>query len=885
MKSGHFKLVSLLLFAAVAAMVVSLACGGGDDDETAAPAPPPPPTPDVAGIIKEAVSSVPQGASAAEMQKLVTDSVAAAIAAQPAGVTRADVEAAVISASQGQLSAADVERIVDRAIGALPAPEIDVAQIEGLVEAAVRANVPRGTSATEIQRMVTAAVTAATADAATRGDLETLVAESIRGVAADQLTGEDVQKIVDASVVATNKAIEEAAMATADQLTGEEVQKIVDASLAATNKAIEEAAMAAQEAAAKVAALEQQIVDVTAPEEIELTDVTFKEAPILTELVNANLLPPVEDRLPVDPAVIVPLERVGQYGGTLRRMHFSSGDHWNMGYLNFEGLVRFNRDGSALIPSIAKSWWSSEGDKVWTFKLREGLKWSDGAPFTMEDFLFEHEDVQLNKELFDSPPSRLFAGGEFVQYEVVDDTTIRFRFAAPNPAWPITVAQLNRPRGLEQELFSPKHYLKQFHIKYNANANELAKQEGFADWTEIFASKDDIVLSPDRPTMRPWALRTRLSDQQMIAERNPYYYYVDTEGNQLPYIDRVVWTLTPNAEVRTLNFLAGKVDFQGRGLGVSNFPLAKENEAKGDYHVILQYPLGGGNAIKINNTLEGPLGDLFREKNFRIALSLAIERDAINDIQYLGLAEARNPVPLPSHPYYPGDEYRDLHIDYNIAEANKLLDELGLTAKDSDGFRLDKEGDTINIVWKGADPGDDIPEIIKKNWEDIGIKVTLRSAERTILYTETTNNTYHIHAGGIDTSHFIYTDPTKTAPVQSDWLSNMGPAWGKWHETGGAEGLEPPDEIKELINLHVDGAKAGPSEAAEMGKEIFRNISENVWYIGLVGLSPGPVVVKNSLVNVPMETAGSFATRNVAVTLPEQFWYDKECRRAGELDC
>jgi len=651
-------------------------------------------------------------------------------------------------------------------------------------------------------------------------------------------------------------------------------------------KTVEVPVIQEKEKTVYVTVAKEKIVTVEVPVEPELTAVTYKEAPMLAELVAANLLPPVEERLPTDPRVLQVLDQIGIHGGTMRRMHFSAGDHWNMGYLNFEGLTRFNGTGSGLLPSIAKSWASSEGGKVWTFKLREGLKWSDGAPFTMDDFMFEHLDVQLNTNLMASPPSKLHAGGEFVQYEPVDDTTIRFRFQVSNPGWPATVAQLNRPRGLEQELFSPKHYLKQFHIKYNENANDLATDAGFADWTELFAARDDIVMTPDRPTMRPWAAKTRLSDQQMIYERNPYYYYVDTEGNQLPYIDKVVWTLTPDAEVRVLEFLAGHTDFQGRGLGLANYPLAKENETKGDYRIIFQRGLGGTESIKVNNSLQGPLGDLFREIDFKHALSVAIERDALNQIRYLGLGLERGIVPLESHPYYPGDEYRDMYIEYNPDKANSLLDGLGLTARDDDGFRLDREGNTINIVWKGGGPGDDTAELVSSNWEVIGIKTTLKQTERAVLYTETADNSYHIHTGGFSTTHFIFTDPAYTSAVQSDWLSNMGPGWAKWHETDGAEGIEPPAEMKQLVQLHIDGAKVGPGEAAKIAQEIFRNITTNLWAIPLVGLGPNPILVKNSIVNAPAEeTIGSFPTRNVAVIQPEQLWFNKACRRAGELEC
>ena len=703
--------------------------------------------------------------------------------------------------------------------------------------------------------------------------------EVIKEVPVEKIVTQEVIKEVPVERIVTQEVIKEVQVPGETVVVEKEVIKIVE-----VDKPVEVIKEVVKIVEVDKFVEVEKVVTVEVPVEVALTVTTFRESPAMAELVAANLLPPVEERLPKDPRVLVPLDRVGIHGGTLRRMHFSSGDHWNMGYLNFEGLTRFNAEGSGLLPSIAKSWAPSEGNKVWTFKIRDGLKWSDGAPFTMDDFMFEHLDVQLNTDLMASPPSKLFAGGEFVKFEPVDDTTIRFRFASANPGWPVVVAQLNRPRGLEQELFSPKHYLKQFHIKYNDKANELAVKEGYADWTELFAARDDIVMTPDRPTMRPWALKTRLVDQQMIAERNPYYYYVDPEGNQLPYIDRVVWTLTPDPEVRILEFLAGNTDFQGRGLSLSNYPLAKENEAKGDYRIIFGRGLGGTESIKVNNSLEGPLGDLLREIDFKAALSVAIDRNSLNEILYLGLGQARGIVPLESHPYYPGDKWRDLYVDYNPTRANALLDGLGLTARDGDGFRLDREGNTINIVWKGD--VSDTEEIIKSNWEEIGIKTTLRQVERTVLYTETANNSYEIHRGGFSTTHFLFSDPAYTSAVQADWLSNMGPGWAKWHESDGAEGIEPPDEMKRLVQLHIRGAQAPPAEAVELAQEAFRNITENLWAIPLVGLAPGVILVKNYVVNAPAEvTYGSFPTRSIAVTQPEQFWFDKACRRAGELDC
>ena len=597
--------------------------------------------------VTRAIQAAPQGASIEDIQRLVQQAVAAS--AQP-GVTAAEVEAAVQRASQGQLSAAEVRSIVAESISNLPAPTVNADELRPLVQQAVQQAVPTGTSADEIRQMVEAAVAAATEGSPTMGDLQAAIADSVAQATEGRLTSADVQRIVAASMQATEEALQVIAAAA------------------------EAARMAAEEA-----------------QEIALANITtYNEAPMLAAMVANNELPPVEDRLPVDPVVMHPSGReaqIGQYGGTMRRCHRSS-DHWTYGYIAPEGMTRFAQDGRTLIPSIAKAWWSSEDNRVWTFKIREGLKWSDGAPFTMEDFLFEYEDVILNDDLKPEKPSRLVSGEEkaVVQFEVLDDTTIQFRFKYPFADFPDVTAQLNRARGLEQTLWAPKHYMKQFHIKYNPNANELAKAEGFSDWVELFAAKDDIVLNPDRPTMRPWMLRSKMTDQKWIAVRNPYYYAVDPEGNQLPYIDRIEWTNQPDPEVAILEVLAGNIDFdRSCGIGVAKYPILKENEASGDYRIIQAYFPGGARTVNMNQSYEGREGKWIRNKDFRLALGLAIDRDAINEVLFLGLAEKMNPVPQADHPYYPGDEYKYANTEYNPDRANELLDSIGLSARDGEG--------------------------------------------------------------------------------------------------------------------------------------------------------------------------------------------------------
>ena len=893
----HKRLLFPIVFV-VAMFGFVLACGGDEPESVSQPAPAP--TPDISSLLDQAVSrameAAPKGASAEEMQKLVQDAVAASAqpgvtaaevesaiqratrglldqavsrametapqgasveeiqklvreavsaSAQP-GVTVAEVEAAVQRAARGQLSAAEVRSIVAESISNLPAPTVNADELRPLIQQAVQQAVPRGTSAEEIRQMVEAAVQAATAGSLTMGDLQATISDSVGKATEGRLTAEDVQRIVAASMQATEEALQVVAAAA------------------------EAARMAAEDA-----------------QELALANITtYKEAPMLAAMVANNELPPVEDRLPVDPVVMPPSGReaqIGQYGGTMRRCHRSS-DHWTYGYISPEGMNRFAQDGRTLIPSIAKAWWSSENNRVWTFKIREGLKWSDGAPFTMEDFLFEYEDVILNDDLMPAKPSKLVTGAEkaVVQFEVLDDTTIQFRFKHAFADFPDVAAQLNRARSLEQTLWAPKHYLKNFHITYNPKANELAEAEGFSSWIELFQAKDEIVLNPDRPTMRPWMLRSKMTDQKWIAVRNPYYYAVDPEGNQLPYIDRIEWTNQPDPEVAILEVLAGNIDFdRSCGIGVAKYPILKENEASGDYRIIQAFFPGGAQTVNMNQSYQGREGKWIRTKEFRLALGLAIDRDAINEIQFLGLAEKMNPVPQADHPFYPGDEFKYLNTEYSPDKANEILDKIGLNRRDSEGFRIEEDGYRPHLLYMTTGCSD-TTEIIISGWEAVGLKSTCNAYERAVTYAKSSDNTMMFAAGMISNSPFIFSVPSHTAPVDHKLINNMGAEFARWHESDGVEGLEPTQDIKELINLHVDGAAAETDEERAMyGQEILKRHATEQWQLALLGNSPQIYVAHNDLVNVPDRWVASFINRYYAVTFPEQMWYKSEHRRAG----
>ncbi len=375
----------------------------------------------------------------------------------------------------------------------------------------------------------------------------------------------------------------------------------------------------------------------------------FGEAPQLAQLVAAGKLPPVADRVSEEPLIITGQE-IGRYGGSLRRVFTSAGDAWNFGRMSRTGLLRWTQDGQSLVPGVAKSWEASPDGKVWTFHLRKGMKWSDGMPFTADDFVYQLEDVIGNDTLVPSKPSKLLVEGETSQMTKIDDFTVQYAFPAPNPLFGINVTNLDSIRGGAGTLHAPAHYMKQFHAEFAGQnvVDKMAKDAGFETWVQHYGDRFDSMLNTNRPTTRPWLVTTVITEPQMIGERNPFFYGIDRAGNQLPYIDRLVFELVLDRELIVLKAIAGEIDMQGRHIQFENFSVMQEGEEKGNYTVRKYGTLGSIPAsLKFNLTWDGPEREYITNKDFRIALSHAINRDEINEILFFGLGEKRNFVAPP----------------------------------------------------------------------------------------------------------------------------------------------------------------------------------------------------------------------------------------------
>jgi peptide/nickel transport system substrate-binding protein len=586
-------------------------------------------------------------------------------------------------------------------------------------------------------------------------------------------------------------------------------------------------------------------------------DMTYNEAPMLAERVAAGELPPVEERLPVNPDVVTPVEAVGTYGGTLQLLAdipISWGDPANV--IRAFLIERDRRTGDQLLPGLAESWELSDDGMEFTLTLREGLKWSDGAPFTTDDLLFMWEDIYMNEEVTSSGPPPFFRpGGEPMQVEKIDDLTIRYSFSVPYYVAPYYFTHWGDWYGSQQCCFQAKHVLSRYHIRYNPDADTLAQEAGFEHWYELLNTKlvSNGVHDPEVPGMGPW-VPVEVTTDGIRLERNPYYYRVDTEGNQLPYIDTVRATYRGSNEERILSIIAGDVDFRVSALSPSDYPVLQENEANGDYTTYLLNPeMPAAIDIHVNLTYtptegEDPvLADLFREARFRQALSLALNRDEINELVFLGTAEPVQLTVNRDSTIY-REEWAQAYAQYDPDAANALLDELGLT-RGADGMRTRPDGSPLELVFQVPQqlaPNVQASELIVRYWRDVGLDVSLQIQDIGLVVNQLIDASYQISA-------FLYElgGDLNLAMNGFDVWNNFASVrrWQEWNNSGGETGVEPPEEWQHLFELFNRRANVPMEQVLEDATEALQFQAENIVTIGVVGYAEAPAIVKNGLMN------------------------------------
>ena len=553
----------------------------------------------------------------------------------------------------------------------------------------------------------------------------------------------------------------------------------------------------------------------------------YREAPSLRQRVEANDLPRLEERLPDIPLVVAPISEPGRYGGTIRRAVIADIiDRTAVSKTLNENLMGYERPlARAIQLNLAESYeFIDEGRSV-IFKLRQGTRWSDGEPFKVDDILFWYEDVALNENARNDPlfPSRWINAGQPVKLTKIDELTLKISSRQPLGSILNTLCF--------DELALPKHRFARFHPRYN----EKATYDDFRERT----TRARLAFEPGTPRLSAWAPVFWARHQRAVFERNPYYWKVDPEGNQLPYVDRLEFAVIPSSDVILLRFLNGELDLIGRYLVSTSYQTLKDRERQGMFTVYLSEALPN---LALYLNWDAPrlmLRKAFRKPGVRKALSYAINRQEIGNIVYSGLFRPIGISFSRTSPVYT-PESAAMYAEYLPEKARALLDAEGYTDTNGDGYREFEDGArfeiTLDVFANTNIP--DIAELIVDQWAGIGIKTHLKIALQEIIVPRRINGEFEITITGASGNPLI--TPYK--------FSIAGPNEPFWHRHGDLEG---PPWLKE-ISVLIDQAKRtfDAAERARLVERIRELHVENLPFLTL-GESQGVWAASNRLANVP----------------------------------
>jgi peptide/nickel transport system substrate-binding protein len=607
---------------------------------------------------------------------------------------------------------------------------------------------------------------------------------------------------------------------------------------------------------------------------------TLIEPPVLADQVNAGKLPPIEQRIPAQPTVVDGDGfKPGKYGGSLRLLMGRAKDIRMMIVYGYARLIGYDQRYNP-VADILKSFDVEDG-RVFTLTLRKGHKWSDGHAFTSEDFRYYWEDVATDEIISPyGPPKALLVEGKKPKFEVIDDVTVRYTWHKPNPFFIPALAGAS-----PTYIYRPAHYLKRFHAKYTdtKKLDELVKKARKRDWRALHFSVDRQYRNDNinLPTLQPWMNTTKPPSERFVFKRNPFYHRIDKNGRQLPYIDESIVNIA-SGKLIAAKTGSGEADLQARGLQFKNYTFLKAGEKRSGYTVRRWLTAKGAQmALFPNLNVSDPVWrKIVRNADFRRALSMAINRHEINEVVYFGLAIEGNNTVLPRSPLFE-KSYQTRWAKFNLEEANRLLDKIGLIKRDDQGIRLLPDGRPLEIIVEtsGEDSDQaDVLQLVTDSWRQAGIKLFTKPTRREVLRRRsiagsTLMSIWFGLENGVASQLF---SPEELAPTRDGQLH--WPKWGIHFQTSG-QGGEPVDmpEVKRLLELNIKwGEATTDADRRAIWKEMLEIHADQMFTIGLISGALQPVVVNNQLRNVPESGVYNWDPgAHFGLYHPDTFWYDK----------
>ena len=578
-------------------------------------------------------------------------------------------------------------------------------------------------------------------------------------------------------------------------------------------------------------------------------------------------LPPLAERIPAEPLVVVPYDSVGKYGGTLdvlsNATEAGTSDFLSVRHVNF---VRFSDDLQTIVPNIAKGWeWNDDFTKL-TFHLRKGHKWSDGAPFTSADVKFYHDNLMLDTNIFEKPKDYITVGGETMTVDTPDETTVVFNLPSPKPGLLAHFAT-SYAQG-----FQPKHFLGKFHPDINADADKYAQSLGFengydairayygnSDWTDTpspLLSRPEIagnLPQPVLPTLESHIYTADTTEGRHLVA-NPYFHQVDPTGQQLPYISEQDEVYKNDNEVRLLSIINGEVDYKAQSLQLASAPALLDGQQGGNYTVDLrpEITLGvfGFNVTHEDEAKRAVFGDV----RFREAMSVAINRNELNEVGFFGQGTPQQYIGFSPKPEFVSDKWQTYKTEFDQAAANALLDQVGLKDTDGDGFRELPNGEklVLNLNFSTQGIAGQTVELVSQYWADVGVQSVVKEVTPDEYRSAQSSNKLDVVMWRKSQPLAIVLGNNElwVPPFENYFGVRNGMLWAEWVDSNGAKGVEPPAYVKDLI-ADVNAFQSADQSSAkfrELGERMVKAMVENMLFIGTVN-APAPMIHHNNLKN------------------------------------